>query len=314
MTAENEGSDAPRGGDDPFAYLYRQDGGDGSTDQAASTSRPGQPGQPGVPRRSYNQVRPVGQRQYGMPQQRPQPPGDSAHYAAPETMPGGRVAARQHGQPSSGPNRNGLLIGAIAVVAAVVVGIGAAVLFNGDDTAVGDEPRAGADAGQRGGDEDRDSQGGGDEEDEDADQGEKPQGLPKEAAASLRLEGGTKTASDIPGAESPGGTYVAGIDSGEGASASWQPELAEAGTYNLYVRYGVPGEDMHLSLTVNGKAHGTGLDMKNHARAEKGDWEKGWSYTYSTVQLTKGKNDVRISCEDGDRCGVNLDRVWIKPA
>lgn len=122
MTAENNGTGAaPEGGDeDPFAYLYRQEGG------AQQPAAPGQ--QPGVPRRSFNQVRAVGERQYGYgypqqqqqrtggygypqqgsgyaqqqsgygyPQQPPPPQHQpSPHYAAPETVPGGRAAARQH--------------------------------------------------------------------------------------------------------------------------------------------------------------------------------------------------------------------------
>ncbi|MGH3324801.1 MAG: hypothetical protein ACRDOV_10335, partial [Streptomyces sp.] len=57
MTAENDGTGATPAGDDPFAYLYRQQGGDGSTAPTAP--------QPGAPRRSYSQVHTVGERQYG---------------------------------------------------------------------------------------------------------------------------------------------------------------------------------------------------------------------------------------------------------
>ena len=72
MTAGNNGASKPED-DDPFGYLYA----DG---QAAGAQPPGQGGygypgpaaqQPGVPRTSYNQVRTVGERQYGQvpPQQ-----------------------------------------------------------------------------------------------------------------------------------------------------------------------------------------------------------------------------------------------------
>lgn len=105
MTAGNNGASKPED-DDPFGYLYA----DG---QAAGAQPPGQGGygypgpaaQPGVPRTSYNQVRTVGERQYGqVPQQQAygqqappqygQPNGQygqpNAQYAAPETYPGVR--------------------------------------------------------------------------------------------------------------------------------------------------------------------------------------------------------------------------------
>ncbi|MCI0383666.1 carbohydrate-binding protein, partial [Streptomyces sp. CNQ085] len=94
MTAGNNGSGTPEN-DDPFAYLYRSEGGTGGDAGAAAP-------QPGVPRTSYNHVRAVGERRYGgqqgqqqgppphQPQQPPHQP--SAHYAAPETVPGGRAA------------------------------------------------------------------------------------------------------------------------------------------------------------------------------------------------------------------------------
>lgn len=333
MTAENEGTGAP-GGDDPFAYLYRPEGGSGSTDQTSQTSNAsstaansGQPPrtgqQPGVPRRSYNHVRAVGERQYGN-QQRPYPESaSSAHYAAPETVMGGRAATRQPPQQPPPParqgavgrNRNGLMFAAVGVVAAVVIGIGAAVFFNNDDKAVGDDRASGEDAGGAG-DEDGKS-GGGDgagENDDKDDKDKNPGGLPQAPATELNLAGGARPATDLPGAETPGGSYVAGIDSGgSGASATWQPEPPKSGSYKLYVRYGVPGEDMNLSLSVNGKPHQTGLDMQNYARAKKGDWAKGWTRTWAIVQLKEGKNNVKISCEQGDKCAVNLAKVWLKP-
>lgn len=66
MAAGNDGANKPEN-DDPFGYLY-EDG------QAAGAQPPGGGGygypgpaqaQPGVPRTSYNQVRTVGERQYG---------------------------------------------------------------------------------------------------------------------------------------------------------------------------------------------------------------------------------------------------------
>ncbi|MCF6523124.1 hypothetical protein [Streptomyces sp. JJ36] len=347
MTAENNGTGAT-GDDDPFGYLYRQE--NGGTDAATRAAQ-----QPGVPRRSYNQVRAVGERQYGaragvpqqgaphgagpqgaqqgggfpqqgMPGQAPGGPGGpaahnpNAHYAAPETVPGGRAATRAQGAPGGGRGRgggshNGLLIGAVAVVAAVVIGIGAAMIFNGDggDTAGGDPgatPTAGAggDGGADGG-QDSGQQAAGDKKDgKDGDAA-----LPKEDAAALRLGGKAQLEKTIPGAKGKNGMYVAGMNT-PGSSARWRTEVPKAGQYNLHVRYTVPGKDMHLSLAVNGKDHATGLNMENFAKAPEGDWSKGWTYTYATVNVHEGANVFDISCQAGDSCDVNLDQVWLEPA
>ncbi|WP_367125055.1 hypothetical protein [Streptomyces phytohabitans] len=328
MTAENNGTGAPQD-DDPFAYLYRSEGG-GADGGAASAQQ-----QRGVPRRSYHQVRAVGQHQYGaqhggqgqqfgqtVAQQQPGAYGSassgqgqpSAHYAAPETMPGGRAATRQQaagrgGQGGRGGSRNGLLIGAVAVVAAVVIGIGAAMVFNddgGDAKANGSEQTQEPDQGNGDAPEDEPQGGSGDGEQEE-------KAPPKEDASTLRLEGGARVEGSVPGAKARNGTYVAGMDAA-GATAKWTTEVSDGGTYDLYVRYAVPGEDMHLSLGVNDEPHPTGLKMKNFAKAEKGDWEKGWTYTFATVQVKKGENSFAISCGDGDKCTVNLDQVWLKPA
>lgn len=331
MTAENQGSGAPEG-DDPFAYLYRQEG--GGSEGGATT-------QPGVPRRSYNQVRAVGERTYGRPgvQTAGHPPYEqpgagspSTHYAAPETMPGGRAAVRQHGAGGpggpaghgqgdgpgrggraprgGGGNRNGLLIVAVAVVAAVVIGIGTAMLLNGDEGAgtgnpqAGNTPTAGAGGGENQGGQKEDA-------DKAQDEGEEAD-LPKEDAAALRLGGKAEAQSTIPGAKGRNGAYVTGMNA-VGSSATWDAEVAEAGTYDLYVRYSVPGKDMKMSLDVNGKSHATGLNMKNFAHAPKDDWEKGWTYTYATVNVEEGRNSFTVSCGQGDKCNALLDQVWLAP-
>lgn len=141
MTAGNNGADTPEN-DDPFAYLYRSEGGEGGAPGPSGDGPAAR--QPGVPRTSYNQVRAVGQRQYG--QQAPQQVTygqQNAHYAAPETLPGGdrtrSAPAPGNGGQEPRRGRNGLLIGAVAVVAVVCIGIGVAMLTNGknakDDTA-----------------------------------------------------------------------------------------------------------------------------------------------------------------------------------
>ncbi|MFD0357551.1 hypothetical protein ACFVHW_28000 [Streptomyces sp. NPDC127110] len=160
------------GDDDPFGYLYA----DG---QAAGATPPGQGGgygypgptaggppgaQPGVPRTSYNQVRTVGERTYGgqrgaVPQQQP-PQAYQAQYQAPEALqangygvPQQPSAQTAHSQPvpprrggrggggGGGSSRRGLLIAAVAVVAAIGIGIGAAVVF-GKDKDKGDKNQA----------------------------------------------------------------------------------------------------------------------------------------------------------------------------
>ncbi|MEE1929668.1 hypothetical protein V1J52_15990 [Streptomyces sp. TRM 70351] len=319
MTAGNNGTNTPEG-DDPFGYLYRQEDG-----------APAQGPQQGTPRTSYHQVRPVGERRYGnqapqqaAPQQQyPQQPGGTypgVHYAAPETQPGGREAARRegtrraagsgaHGGGHGAPQRrNGLLIAALAVVGAVVIGVGAAVAFSGDD----DAKNAGADtsaAGQaQGGDGQQD---GGDS----GDGGKKDEAeaapLPSEDASSLRLDGGPQVAADVQGSKARDGKYVAPFNQ-PGAAATWTAEVPEAGQYTVYVGYTVPGKDMNATLTLNGEPQNRPLNMKNFARAKENDWAKGWTQTYAWVELKEGTNTVRVSCEEGNACDFALDRVWLE--
>ncbi|WP_329174215.1 carbohydrate-binding protein [Streptomyces decoyicus] len=299
MTAGNNGADTPEN-DDPFAYLYRSEGGEGGAPGPSGDGPAAR--QPGVPRTSYNQVRAVGQRQYG--QQAPQQVTygqQNAHYAAPETLPGGdrtrSAPAPGNGGQEPRRGRNGLLIGAVAVVAVVCIGIGVAMLTNGknakDDTAGKPGPTAG----------DKVSPG-------DKPKKPAPGKLPKEDAGSLRLDGGAATAKDVPGARSPGGTYVAGMNT-PGAAATWTVDVDAPGKYKLWVGYGVPGKDANLTLNVNGAADGRPINMENFAHAPEGAWDKGWTRTWSYVQLNKGTNTVKLSCESGNQCDVNLDKVWL---
>ena len=307
MTAENEGAGATPEGDDPFAYLYRQQGGDGSTAP-----------QPGTPRRSYNQVHAVGERQYGGPRTQQTTYGQqpNAHYAAPETMPGGRAAAQQppdygngdgyrggHGS-GGGRSRNGLLVGAIAVVAAVVIGIGAAIYFNSGGSTNSNAGNSSS-AGGAGEDKQQDKPG-----PQKVRKG-KPIGKKKDAAA-LTLAGGAAPASDIPNAQAQNGTYVAGMNN-TGASTTWTfDNVPKAGVYTLFVWYGVPGEDANSTLAVNGQPRQQPLNMGNFGGAEKGQWDKGWTRTYAYVDLEQGQNNFKISCEQGNQCNFNLDQVWLK--
>lgn len=288
MTAGNTGSDTPEN-DDPFGYLYRSEGGEGGGDGATR--------QQGVPRTSYNQVRAVGERQYGASQQsgygRP-----NASYAAPETLPGGERRAAPAGPPPP-PQRNhkGLLIGAVAVVGVVCIAIGVVMLTNSEkDT--GDEARPSATVSAS---------------EEPADKPtEKPSKapLPKDDAGSLKLGGTATTSKDVPGARSAGGVYVGGMNT-PGASATWTLSVEEEGAYKMWVGYGVPGKDQNLTLTVNGKRDSRPLNMGNFANAEEGSWDK-WTKTWQRVPLNKGTNTVTLSCEDGNKCDVNIDQLWLE--
>ncbi|MFG2097848.1 CBM35 domain-containing protein [Streptomyces sp. NPDC048612] len=298
MTAGNNGADTPEN-DDPFAYLYRSEGGEGGAQGSAGD---GAARQPGVPRTSYNQVRAVGQRQYG--QQAPQQVTygqQNAHYAAPETLPGGdrtrSAPAAGNGGQEPRRGRNGLLIGAVAVVAVVCIGIGVAMLTNGKDSKGDEAGKQGPSAGDTVKPSDEPSK-------------NKPGRLPKENAVSLRLEGGATTAKDVPGARSPGGTYVAGMNA-QGAAATWSVDVDAPGKYKLWVGYGVPGKDADLTLNVNGTADNRSIRLKNFAHAPEGAWDKGWTRSWQFVQLNKGTNTVKLSCESGNQCDVNLDRVWL---
>lgn len=139
MTSGNNGASTPED-DDPFGYLY--------ADGQANGAQPPSGGGYGYPN-SVSRVRAVGERQYGqqqtaqygqpptMPQQQGAYGQPNAHYAAPENFGGGgpstgRQPAQNGGGRGRGPNTKGLLIGAVAVVAAVVIGIVVA-MANGDD-------------------------------------------------------------------------------------------------------------------------------------------------------------------------------------
>lgn len=326
MTAGNNGASTPED-DDPFGYLY-EDGraagavpppGGGGYGYPGPTSG----GQPGVPRTSYNQVRTVGERQYGQqaPQAPQQPYGQppqqygqqqaygrpTAQYAAPETYPGGPPVQQPpyqqgNGGGRGGPNHKGLLIGAVAVVAVVVIGIGVALATSGGDS--------------KGQDSAADNAGGGRTSSSESAQpshsaSAPPKAdLPKQDAATLQLGGAATTAKDVPGAKGSDGTYV--VLNQPGDSATWTVDAPSAGSYRLSVNYGVPGKDAKTTLTVNGDAKPGSVNMKNYAGAPDGDASKGWTNTWNLVNLKKGSNTIKISCEDGDQCGVNLDQVFLQ--
>jgi len=317
MAPADNGASTPED-DDPFGYLYA----DGQAAGATPPSGGGGYGYPGP--RSYHQVRPVGERQYGQqpqaaptaaygqaPPQQPQAYGrPNAHYSAPETLPGGAPTTVTPplrggdggGGRGRGPNTKGLLIGALAVVAAVVIGIGVAVLGgdNKDDDKGGDagaEPSGGSQSVQP--------------SETATKKADKPVDLPKTDAKALKLEGGTSTASTVQGAKADGGVYVQGFNQ-VGAKLTWTVNgIPKDASYSLRVNYGVPGKDADATITVNGKAQTRPLNMDNFSGAKEGDWEKGWTNTWAVVQLSKGTNAITISCEQGNQCDANFDQMWL---
>ncbi|MFJ9629227.1 carbohydrate-binding protein [Streptomyces sp. NPDC101175] len=316
MTPGNNGASTPED-DDPFGYLY-EDG------QAAGAQPPsgGGYGYPG----SVNRVRAVGERQYGgqpaaaptaqyqqpygqtVPQQQAYGGQPNAHYQAPESFgppptqqppsyDGGRGGGR-----GRGPNTKGLLIGAIAVVAAVVIGISVAMMNgSGDDNKTNDQagstPSASASASSS-----------------PSASSSASSGLDTQTidAKALKLEGGATLASDVKGADADGGIYVTGLNT-VGASVSWQINgIPSDGTYTVFAHYSSTSDDQHMTLSINGKKFGSPFSLKNYAQAADGDFAKGWTTSFAWPSLTKGSNTVTLSCESGDNCNVLLDQLWVK--
>jgi hypothetical protein len=319
MTPGNNGASTPED-DDPFGYLYA----DGQANGAQPPS-----GGYGYPN-SVNRVRAVGQRQYGQQQTGQygqQAPGQTAaygqappqhgpggygqphpHYAAPETAPGGAPPTRQTpaaggGGRGRGPNTKGLLIGAIAVVAAVVIGIGIAMI--GGDSGDDKKDTAGGDTSPTTGQSASPSASSADDSDDSFDSS------PIDAKA-LKVEGGATIASDVEGAQSDGGSYVGGLNT-VGAQVTWTVNgIPKDGAYTLFARYSAASDGQSMTLTVNGKTFGSKLNLSNFAGAGDGDFAKGWTQTYAWPTLNKGTNTITLSCQDGDKCDVLLDQLWLK--
>ncbi|MFE9683068.1 carbohydrate-binding protein [Streptomyces sp. NPDC006285] len=315
MTPGNNGASTPED-DDPFGYLYA----DGQAAGAQPPSGGGGYGYPG----SVNRVRPVGERQYGqsaaqsaptaqygqVPQQQATYGRPAANHVTSENFSGGVSTPHQHAQHGGrgggrgrGPNTRGLLIGAVAVVAAVVIGIGIAMLGgdSDDDKNTGDAAGPTASAGQSAEPSETSTK-----------KAEDAVELPKIDAKALKLGAGVTAASDVKGAKGAGGVYVAGFNQ-VGASVSWTVnDIPKSGKYTLYVNYGVPGKDANATLTINGEAQNRPLNLANFAKAAEGAYEKGWTQTWANIQLSKGTNVVKLSCETGNQCDVNLDQLWLE--
>ncbi|MEE1755646.1 CBM35 domain-containing protein [Streptomyces sp. SP18CS02] len=323
MAAGNNGAGTPED-DDPFGYLYEdgQAAGAQAPRQGGGYGYPGPASQPGVPRTSYNQVRAVGERQYGQvppqhqygQQQTQQAYGrPAAQYAAPETYPGGAPTRQsplpgqqpQRGGRSGGPNTKGLLIGAIAVVAVVVVGITVALLTKGGESDDGKGNEAVQPPSSSSSPQEPSSK--------PSDDGEKPAELPKQDAATLQLGPPAALATDVKGAEGTNGAYVTNFNA-VGAGVTWKADVAEAGEYKLYVRYAIPAQDANATLTINGKANSNPIGLKNFIHSTDPNWEKNWQTTWAPVTLKQGENEVKISCEQGNQCNAILDWLEVRPA
>jgi hypothetical protein len=308
MTPGNNGASTPED-DDPFGYLYA----DGQANGAQPPS-----GGYGYPN-SVNRVRAVGTRQYGQqPQAQTAPYGQvpqqgtysqsNAHYAAPETLPGGATTAQQQvpgggGRGGRGPNHKGLLIGAIAVVAAVVIGIGVAMMGGDKDK---------DDASDEVGTNPTQSQESKPSASSSKAAGESNADLPEIDAKALRLGGGATLTQDVKGAQSDGGIYVGNLNQ-VGSSVTWTVNgVPKDGAYTVFARYSTVDEDQEMTLTVNGKPFGNKLNLGNFTHTSDGDFAKGWTKTYAWPTLNKGTNTISLSCQDGDKCNVLLDQLWLK--
>ncbi|MEV5973763.1 CBM35 domain-containing protein [Streptomyces sp. NPDC051921] len=315
MAAGNDGAKTPED-DDPFGYLYADGQAAGAQPpQGGGYGYPGPAAQPGVPRTSYNQVRTVGERQYGGHAAQGHPQGKVPHqqayggqphpqYAAPETYNGGaptRPVPPMQAAPRGGPNTKGLLIGAVAVVAVVVIGITAAVINNSG----GEDDKAGG-----GGPTGTPTQVS-ESPSTDPTQSQAPQELPKQDAATLKLGGSAALAKDIKGAEGADGAYVTGFNA-IGSSVTWQADVAQAGKYRLYVRYAIPAADANATLTVNDTANSNPIGLKNFIGSSDPNLEKNWQTTWAPVTLKQGMNTIKLSCEQGNQCNAIFDWLEIR--
>ena len=308
MSAGNTGPGTPDEGDDPFAYLYRPEGG----------QAPQAPRQPSV-----NRVRPVGERTlggqqggygypprqgggYGYPPQQGYRQPD-AHYAAPENQPGG---VPPYGPPDRRrepePRRNGLLIGAIAVVLAVGLGVGAAIAFSKGSTDEANEaatPTATAT-------EDPGGEDGADGSSPSASPGEDEEEAEPPATGDLHelaLANGAAVEDSIGGARSADGSYIA-VQGRPHASITWTFEMPEAGTYRFWTGYATTTDGQSMSFSVNGEPRQDPVDMKDYATGSD-EMDTSWVRTYNLVDLREGENTIQLTCTSS--CDVNIDAFWI---
>jgi hypothetical protein len=285
MTAEDNG--VPED-DDPFAYLYRQDGDDGTPRAAA-------PQQPGVPRTSYQQATQVGRAQYGQPrpqqppqqQYAPQLPHQAAQTAQSGQPPyaGGRAGSRAGGSGSGGGSNRAVMFGAVAVVAAVAIGVVVAMASGGKGSA-----SAGSSTGPSASTSSSSSS---------------SSSAPASAAATapgktnvsaMTLGGGAALSSTVTGGASTDGKSVA--LSAAGQSVTWTVSVPTAGQYYFWVHYANAGADSQDPVTVNGKvATGSPIDLKDWSGATTLD--QAWQSSWTPVTLNAGSNTIELAYGGG---------------
>jgi hypothetical protein len=306
----------PPDDDDPFAYLYRPEG-----QQAGGGQQPQAPRQPRQPS-SYHQVRPVGERTFAgqqqrpqgyqpPPQQQPQQPQPDAYYAAPEAQPGapGGGPGRRRMPPPEPARRNGLLIGAIAVVLAVVVGVGAAILFSGDgsDSTAGDDPTGSSTQDAGGSDGQNPDESPSDGESSPAD-GELPAAELAALESAGGLGGGAVLDSAIEGARSSNGSYITGLNT-PGATVTWTFDLeGESAQYRLYTTYAVVSDDQTLGFSVNGEPRDDVVDLQDYDPATD-EWENSWFNTWNLIDLQQGENTIQLTCAES--CDAVIDQIFL---
>ncbi|MGK5533216.1 carbohydrate-binding protein [Streptomyces sp. URMC 129] len=302
MSAGTSGRGTPEESDDPFAYLYRPEG-DEPPAQAHQAMR-----QP-----SYNQVRPVGERTYGGRQgyRQPQaPPQPDARYAAPETqtsgMPpyrGGGPGDRRRAPDPADQRRNGLLIGAIAVVLAVVLGVGAAILFSGEENQAG------------GGDPTSEPTGNADNEPDDEEPTDPPSDGPTDPAelpvadlTQLQFGGGAGLESTFTGARSESGSYIA-VQNRQGATVTWTFDFqGDPGQYYFFTGYSTVTDGQGMGFSVNGTPRTDPVNMEDFMDTSD-VFDESWVRTYNLVDLVQGTNTITLTCDRP--CDVAIDQLWI---
>lgn len=335
MSPENQG--VPED-DDPFAYLYRGEGADGG---AAPETAP----LPGVPRTSYQHATQVGRTQYGQPrpQQGPgqgQVPGQpgyqgqsvyedqpTAQYRAPAQTPGGyqpqqpgyqaaqpgHQAAQPGFQPPQPGGRagarsggrgggRGVMYGTVAVIAAVAIGIGVAVFSNngkpvGASAGAGTSAAASTGASSQGSDSASPSA-----------SASASGALPAPADADkLTLGGGATAMNNHKGASSADGGFVP--LTAQGQSITWTVTAPADGTYYLWVHYANAGADSAATITVNGTAKSSPMNLRNFTSAN--DWDKAWQSSWTQVTLKSGSNTIVISDSGAGQGNVNIDQLGV---
>ena len=195
------------------------------------------------------------------------------------------------------------MYGTIAVVAAVAIGIGVAV-FSNQGKPVGASAGAGTSAGASTGtssDQSSDSAS--------ASASASASGtLPAPADADkLTLGGGAAVMNNHTGAASADGGFVP--LTAQGQSITWTTTLPDDGTYYLWVHYANAGADSAATITIDGTAKSTPMNLKNFTKAT--DWDKAWQSSWTQVTLKSGSNTIMISDNGAGQGNVNIDQIAV---